>query len=320
MTGSSLPDAPEGRIPPAVPIALLRTSASSQAQPPAGQSRGTNTPVISRPVPLRRLGARQRSRLVAELSQRDRLILTRVGEHRYVTSAHLQAFVFTDHQSPASAARVCRRVLARLADLGLLRALPRRIGGIRAGSGATIWQLTPSGARLLDDTARGYRTHEPSPRFLGHTLAVADDHLALRSLLILPDVEAVDVQVEPACWRRYLGQGGESRWLQPDLAAVITSRQFEDRYFVETDCGTESLTTLLNKCRQYETYRHSGIEQASHDVFPIVLWIMHGPRAVERRDRLSSALARSGHFTSELYRVVLPEQVPDLLAGEGNRP
>lgn len=258
-----------------------------------------------------------RARLVQGLSDRDRLVLLRLAEHRYLTSRQLQAFAFTHHESAASAARVCRRVLARLADEGLIRSLPRRVGGLRAGSSATVWQLTPSGARLLDPEARSYRTHEPSFRFLGHCLAVADDRLALQNVVGCGDVEAVTVHVEPVCWRRFSGLGGETRWLQPDLSACIQGAAYEDRWFIETDCGTESLNTLLRKCRQYEDYRTSGQEQTEHGVFPLVVWIMHGSgsRGGERKHRLARSLGRSGTFTPGLFRVVLPDELPGLLLG-----
>jgi hypothetical protein len=67
--------------------------------------------------------------------------------------------------------------------------------------------------------------------------------------------------VEPDSWRRYIGIGGEPRWLQPDRAATVSTGRWTDRWFIEIDLGTESLPTLLGKCGYYETYRQTGIEQ-----------------------------------------------------------
>lgn len=291
------------------PFGLSDDVASVQVSDSQTPLRGTNTslpPSRSRRAAAR-VGRRQRSVVAAELSARDRLVLRRLEQHRYLSTMQLEAFVFTGHASPASAARTTRRVLARLSREGLIRPLNRRIGGVRAGSSATVWQLAPAGVRLLrEEAGKGYRTHEPSERFLRHCLAVADAHLRLRALQAAPDVEQIEVQVEPDSWRRYSGSGGEARWLQPDLAAVITSGEFEDRLFIEVDCGTESLPTLLRKCEQYEAYRRSGLEQSQHGTFPLVLWLLDHPqpdRLAERIYRLTTSLQRSARFTQGLYRV-----------------
>lgn len=264
-----------------------------------------------------RIGARQRAQLAADLSTRDLNVLTRIAQHRYLTSTQVQRFVFTGYASDASATRSSRYALAKLERLGLLRRLDRRVGGVRAGSAATIWQLTPGGIRLLHDQNRGYRTHEPSQRFLNHCLAIADTHLSLNDLRTTLDdphhtdangigigFQQVAVAVEPASWRRYTGTGGEPRWLQPDLAATLTGTDAEggytDHWFIEVDCGTESIPTLLRKCDQYTAYHASGVEQDQLGTFPAVLWIFTGPtpeHATQRLARLEAALRRRHHRT-----------------------
>jgi len=254
------------------------------------------------------------------LSDRDRLVLSRIGEHRYLTTAHVQEFAFTGHASPESAARVCRRVLARLDIANLIRPLARRIGGVRAGSSATVWQLAPAGFRLLGDTATDVRCHEPSPRFLSHCLAVADAHLTARRLSERHGIGQVNVQVEPLSWRRYTGLGGESRWLQPDLYVEIAGTDqegtFEDRWFVEVDLGTESHATLLGKCEQYEAYRRSGTEQAHNRTFPRVLWIMHGDRGPERAERLHHTVLRRSWLIPGMFTVITPDALTAVLSGD----
>lgn len=79
---------------------------------------------------------------------------------------------------------------------------------------------------------------------------------------------SVAVQTEPLSWRSYLGLTGERRTLQPDLYAELVTTDYEDRWFIEVDCDTESMNTLLRKCQQYEDYRRSGTEQTRHGVFP----------------------------------------------------
>jgi hypothetical protein len=232
------------------------------------------------------------------LPERDRRVLELVAAHRYLTTRQLERFVFTTHTSTESAARTARRVLGRLERVQLLAALDRRIGGVRAGSSARIWQLTPAAARLLHADGLSFRRIEPSQRFLRHCLAIADVHLALRDLRT--GTTTVHVQTEPDAWRTYLGSGGERRTLEPDLAAVVETEAFEERWFLEVDLGTESMPTLLRKCGQYEHYRASGQEQTIHDSFPLVWWVL---TSEQRAQRLSSSIGRSPSLTPALYRI-----------------
>lgn len=308
MTGYT----PGRGFPVAPPVAQSSTDANAQVSSSDAESRGTNTPVTSSPDVARTVSAKRLARIDAVMPPRDREVLVSVAEHRYLTTHQVTRFRFTDHASADSAARTARYVLARLERLGLLRSLSRRIGGFGAGSAAKLWQLAPAGARLLRADGLTYRTHEPSPRFLLHCLAIADLHLAIRDLTRTTEVQSVDVQTEPVCWRRFTGMGGESLWLQPDLAAVIRSPDFDDRWFCEVDLGTESLQTLLKKSARYEAYRASGQEQDQHGVFPLVLWLFTDPARV---DKLRALISRSPKLTPELYRFATPSTVARALHG-----
>lgn len=331
MTGrqfQSIPDgstnelAPGAGLPVAVPLGWSPGSAPGVATGNSGPVRGTNTPRSSSFPDGRggvsRVGRRQRARLALELSERDRLVLSRIWEHRYLSTAQLQGFCFTGHASDESAARTARRVLARLQRDQLIRPLARRIGGVRAGSEARVWQLAPAGARIAQpETGKAWRTHEPSERFLAHTLAVADVHLCLRIGLMLG--HRVSVQVEPLSWRHFSGIGGEGRLVRPDLAAVLqgTDQQgsYEDRWFIEIDMGTESIPTLLTKCRLYMDYYRSGIEQDSHGSFPRVLWVMHGPRAEQRIATLQRRILRTPSLEPRLFQITTHENLAKVLWG-----
>lgn len=299
---------PGGGLPPALPLGSTHSDASPQVRAGSGVLRGTNIPETSSPeLPtkrLRRVDLDVLLRIQEAMPPRDREVLERVGEHRYLTTNQVQRFVFTDHSSDESAARTTRHVLHRLSKLALLRSLQQRIGGYRAGSSARVWQLSPAGARLLHDDGVNHRVHEPSPRFLSHCLAVADVHLGIRDLTRLDHVRDVSVETEPTTWRRYAGTGGELRWLQPDIGAVVTTSDYTDRWLLEVDLGTESLPTLLRKCGQYEAYRATGIEQDQHGAFPLVIWTFTKP---ERAERLQDAIARSPRLTPQLYRFATVE-------------
>lgn len=267
--------------------------------------------VSSRP-PARRVGRRVLAALDSQLSARDREVLERVSEHRFLTTHQIQAFCFTEHQSNESAGRTTRRVLSRLQRDGLLHAFDRRIGGVRSGSAATIWHLTAAGLRLVHTDAKRRRTGNPSERFLAHSLAVGDVHVLLSQHRRIEAIEDVVVEVEPVSWRRYQGPSGEPRWLQPDLYAEITTSDFVDRFFTEVDLGSESLPTLMSKCEQYEQYRRSGAEQEKHGSFPLVLWLL---TSAERAHKLEQAIRRSTKLTEAMYRFATPDTLTKVLAG-----
>ena len=311
MTGlTSHPVAPWSGLPLALPVAWSNDRPSAQVTATSGASRGTNTS-SSPSTSSVRVGGRRLAQLEQSLSPRDHRILDLLLGHRYLTTPQLERFCFADHTSAASGARTARRVLRRLARDGLIAPLTRRIGGVRAGSASYVWQLASGGARLVAGKT-GYRTHEPSLRFLGHCLAVADAHLVVLDLQRDGQVLDVSVQLEPVCWRTFTGVGGERRLLQPDLFVRTTTPDYEDRWFIEVDLGTESLPTLLGKCAQYEAYRPRAQEQSASAVFTLVVVQLLD---AERRDRLASRIARSLSLTPALYQLVTPEEFGRLIAG-----
>lgn len=307
------PRRPVGR-----PVAWSNPETSSQVRGVSAPT-GATTPTRSTaplPEPEHRVSRRQLELICRELSDRDRAILQTVAAHRFITTRQLQALHFDGHASPLSSARRCRRVLERLHRQRLLGTLQRRVGGVRAGSAAYVWHLDVVGDRLLRaGSASGrsrQRGYEPSLQFLRHTLAVVDAHLSLHRLT--PDVGLLRVETEPTCHRRYPGLGGGVRVLKPDLFAVTLTKDFEDSWFLEVDLGTESLPRLLAKCRDYEQYRRSGIEQERRDVFPLVVWLISDGH---RRDSLLAAIDRDAELRTDLFRVITAEQLPALVGGDG---
>lgn len=253
------------------------------------------------------------ARIQHELSQRDHDILRSVQRHRFLTTAHIQAFHFSDHATEDAASRICRRVLMRLLEGRLIEHLERRIGGVRAGSGSYVWRVGLVGDQVLrrasGDGVRG-RRKEPSARYLEHCLAIADAHLALVTAARAGRLELLRADTEPACWRHYQGAGGQPEVLKPDLHAVTGSCEFEDHWFIEMDRATESLPTLLGKCAQYEHYRRTGREQHDGGVFPAVVWVVPDQF---RLDKLRAALSGSRTLDSDLYRICTPDSFADLI-------
>ena len=81
-------------------------------------------------------------------------------------------------------------------------------------------------------------------------------------------------------------------------------------WFIEIDLGTESIPTLLKKCREYEAYRQTGIEQDRHGGFPIVIWSITHPnpaKAVRRRQALAAAIAADPRLPTQLFSIVAPD-------------
>ena len=240
-------------------------------------------------------------------------MLRAVELHRFLTSRQVERLHFHDHTSALSSARTARRVLRRLANLGMLRHLDRRVGGVRAGSSGFVWQLSPAGQRLLHDAANetSFRAYEPSPRLLDHYLAIAECHLALIEADRSGQLDLLSVQLEPASWRRYLGAGGEHRLVRPDLYAVTADGEYEDHWFLEVDLGTEHPPTVVRKCHAYLAYRDRGQEQADLGLFPRVVWQVPDKR---RADRLDSAFT-TAQLDRTLFRITTPEALVPLLVG-----
>lgn len=313
-------------VPLGVPLGSNSGTASSQVGNSRLLSKETNTRAAgqserthSQRAGRGRIGGMQLAGIAEALSDRDRAILTDLAAHGFLSTRHIERLSFTAH-NPSTGQRLSRRAMTRLDRLGLVQPLARRVGGVRAGSSARIWQLSSAGRRLVALDSIAKRPHEPSPRLLAHSLAVADIHIALRDLAAVNDSIDVEVAIESLAWRPYLGLGGDRRLLQPDLALILSGKDdegaYEDRWFIEADCGTESIPTLLKKCQAYEDYRQSGIEQSEHDVFPRVLWVMQGTRASSRRDELTRRIAHM-RLPESMFSVVAFEDIAAAILGHG---
>ncbi|MDM2124352.1 replication-relaxation family protein [Mycobacteroides abscessus] len=260
--------------------------------------------------------------IASRLSDRDRRILRSVDEHQFLAVQHIETLHF-DSVVPQARSRIARRVLARLRGLRVLDTLDRRIGGVRAGSQGLIYHVGVAGDRLIDHRTRrsGRLRYEPSARFLAHRLAVADAHVGLVEADRARQFELADSAVEPAAWRSFTGLGAARRTLKPDLfAETATNEDLVRAWFIEVDLGTEHIPTLLAKCREYEAYRQTGIEQDRHGAFPLVVWSMTHPdpaKAERRRAALADAIAAERRLPSALFRIVAPEELLPLIGNGG---
>lgn len=248
-----------------------------------------------------------------ELGDRDRALLMAVGSLRFMTGGQLQGLFFNpDSGYGSDNPRIARRTLQRLTDHGLLLRLERRVGGVRAGSSSYLYALSPRGGRLIGLPVGRGRRREPSLTFVRHTLAIADVAVQLQLARQAGQLEALQLQLEPACWRDLGGMDGV--WLKPDLFVLAATSEHEHLAFVEVDNGSEHGPALLRKAWLYERYFRSGREQARHGTFPRVLWL--APDAA-RVQRLSSVLQEDRRLTGALHRVGLQaEPLAELLGRE----
>ncbi len=258
-----------------------------------------------------RLGRRGLARLHEHLSARDLAVIDSVSKHRFLTGKQLERLHFHEHSTKATGARVCRDVLARLTRQRLLTRLRRRVGGVRAGSVSYVYALGPVGRRLVDAEAPRH-VSEPSSTFLAHTLAVADAHLALVEGARGGGFELIEVEIEPAAWRRYPNAAGAHQTLRPDLYAVSAKGEFEYCWFLEIDRGTEHRPALVRKCRQYEAYWRTGIEPERSGTFPLVVWVT----CDETRAReIEGAIRSARSLKHDLFRVTTSERLVALMSG-----
>lgn len=255
------------------------------------------------------LGRRGLDQLRTQLSERDLAVLGSIRQHRFLSGRQIEELHFAEHSTDEAGARVCRRVLARLSRDRLLVRLERRVGGVRAGSASFIYAVGPVGGRLLDGSRR---FSEPSPLFLDHALAIAEAHLQLVRASRHGQLELLSVEIEPSCWRRFIGASGARETIKPDLHVVTASGAFEDCWFLEIDRGTESPAATRRKCRAYEAYWRTGFEQERLGTFPLVTWVAPDE---QRRARLETIIRSTRNLKRDIFRTTTSDQLVELMAG-----
>ena len=129
------------------------------------------------------------------------------------------------------------------------------------------------------------------------------------------DLDLIEVEAEPSCWRGYLGPLGARLMLKPDLFVRVGVGAYEDRWMIEVDLATESSATIVSKSERYVDYYRSGTEQSEHGVFPRVLWAAPDAR---RTRQLEDALRRLSSEARKLFSVCLLHEAVAELAAEAH--
>ena len=311
------------------PIRPAIRAASTTKLPSTSMNRSLREPndgALSSTTRTRRRPVRDLGKVADQLSERDWSILRSVAEHRYLTVRQIRVLHFGD-LPPASGLRTTQRVLARLRQDRILARLTPRIGGYRAGSTTTVHYVDEVGDRLLRrDTGRGGRRRfePPTQRFLDHQLGIAAARVALVEADQRGELELLACEIEPTVWRDYVSLAGGRLTLKPDLYAETVSppgSEYLEAAFIEIDMGTETIPTLVKKCREYEAYRRSGTEQdRSGGYFPLVIWSMNATRsqdALKRRAALQKAIDGDRQLAQLRFHVIAPEQFIPLMQKGG---
>lgn len=288
---TQLPD----RLPGGVELPAAKQQVASRPSNPKGDDSRSDS--VS-PRPARRISARQLQLLRDQLSFRDFGILFTVRDYRLMRAHQIRRIHFDEHATEDTAERIARRVLRRLVQRGLLHRLERRVGGVRAGSAGFVYSLSPLGHRLLGSSTRK-RSYEPSPTFMAHTLAITELGTMVTKKAIDLQLNSWEVVPEPRCWRSY-HDGSKPVTLKPDLYIRLSNYEEEWAWFVEVDLGTESRTQVLKKCKIYEDYWRTGLEQEAAGLFPKVLWSALTARRVVQLERYLESFA---HLGPDLYDV-----------------
>jgi len=261
---------------------------------------------------------RQRWEALSErVTDRGLRILDDLEQFRLLTTRHVQRLHFPvgngGHASFGAATKAAMRALGGMEKLGVIARLEQRIGGVRGGSQAIIWQLTPTGSRIQQERrgAHGKHTYgQPSTFFTQHTLAVSEVGVIVRELERAGRFAVLDLEGEPGCWRIFTGPGGVPVTLKPDLTVVTAAGEFEDHTYVEVDRASEHVPKVLDKCRLYAMYAATGSEQRARGVFPLVLWLV--PSA-SRASKLRAAIDKSLPDSASLFRVRLQSEAAEAL-------
>ncbi len=259
---------------------------------------------------------RRRGSVSRDCSAREWAVLQDLARVRLLTGRHVQRLHLSEG-SPLTQARRTRSLLQRMTEAGLLHRLERRIGGVYAGSSGYVYGLSTAGQRLANKRgpAGGVRLRkpwEPSSQFTDHVLAVSELYVQLREAEAAGQLELLDFQSEPACWRYWTGLGGERQVLKPDAFISIASGDYEYRSFVEVDRSTESSTVIRRKATAYVSYWQNGSEQARHGIFPAVVWLVPDDH---RKQQVIEALARLPAESWQLFRVALNHNAIGALSG-----
>ena len=296
------------------------TASSALAQSPRSSATYAQVSAAKDSAPARpsRISAHQLHQLASRLSDQDWRVLSFLSASRLASGKQLVKCLWNaDRQSAPGQARIARRALKRLCDWRVIDALPgRTVGGLHGGSDTLVYGVGTAGVRLLAwRNQHQKRLGTPGARYVAHTLAATQLVVDLHAADHEGELELIETQQEPACWRTFMGAMGARLTCKPDLFVRVAApgSAYEYRWMVEVDMATEASTTIRAKTERYLAHYRSGREQHEHGVYPRVLWaVPDGRRAEQIRD----VLRRLPTEAQWLFSVCLLDEAARFLARE----
>lgn len=298
--------------PVAGPVAL---SSAPWNPGPGGDSEQIRTPNHSSSSSSRISCARLNS-IASRLTPTDRAVLGLVAQTRLCSGAQLQR-LFWNHGQPDSDSRQARKTLRRLTAWRILDRQPRSVGGRRAGSRGFIYSLGPSGVRVLarESGVRVSRLATPGDRYVTHVLSCTELVVRMREAARRGDLDVIEIQGEPQCWRSFLAGFGARVVLKPDLFVRVGVGALEDRWMIEVDLATEARGTLTAKFKRYLAHYRGGSQQREHGVYPRVLWAVPTQRRARQVQEVLQPLPAE---VRRLVTICLLDEVVERLSAEAN--
>lgn len=299
----------------AIPIALSRPPGTARTGRASGTARGRNVvPAPDSSVSPQRISARQLETIAQSLSPEATAVLWLLAAVRLATGHQLARRLWSSARPTDARARLARQTLGRLEGQRVIERLARRVGGVRAGSSSIVYGLGPAGRRLLAPSGtNAKRLRAPGVRYVAHHLAATELGVRLFEADRDGELDLIESQGEPACWRRFGGVMGARLVLKPDLFVRIGAGALEDRWFIEVDLASESMAAITSKARVYLAHYRAGSEQRTSGVYPRVIWTIPNAR---RGEQIAEALGRLPRGSERLFAIWPYDEVIGRLRAE----
>ena len=130
-------------------------------------------------------------------------------------------------------------------------------------------------------------------------------------------LEVLEHQAEPACWRRFAAPAGGLRSVRPDAFVSLGIGPWEQLAFVELDRGTEGTSAIRAQARDVHCLLAQRQRAARRGVFPKVAWLTDTPR---RQEQLRVQISLLAADVQALFAVADVEAAFDVLRGPSLTP